>query len=405
MGNIASAQTTEVDSLRTVLTAATSDSERVVLMSELSSKLKNIDSKQALILAQNVLKLTQKTNDKEQEVNALYHLGKLVYDTPERDSALVYFEKSERIAEELGLHEMQASNLMSIANYYRYRNTGHKYSNIDSAKTVKYLMKSVAVSKTGNYDYGTGRSYAKLASFYTRYNQIGLSESYLELAAEYYLRLDKGNAEIASYYNEVGDKIWDFNPKQSMDFYLKGLEYSSHPNIKVNLAKAHNFIGEPKIALKYLNEAIPNLRKLEKPRMLGIAFAQLAEVYIPLGDFKAANKACDEGITLLTPLGRSKQRALPALYRVKGNLMEYEGNNKAALAYYTKSLNEANRIKHRFDLAKTHIAIGKFHLLSGSKEGEQFCQKALINTKRNNQMNLEIEACDCLYNILSLIHI
>ena len=123
VGNIASAQTTEVDSLRTVLTAATSDSERVVLMSELSSKLKNIDSKQALILAQNVLKLTQKTNDKEQEVNALYHLGKLVYDTPERDSALVYFEKSERIAEELGLHEMQASNLMSIANYYRYRNT------------------------------------------------------------------------------------------------------------------------------------------------------------------------------------------------------------------------------------------------------------------------------------------
>jgi len=45
----------------------------------------------------------------------------------------------------------------------------------------------------------------------------------LELSVKYYLQLKDGGESIAHYYDEVGNKIWKYNPKKSMDFYFKGL--------------------------------------------------------------------------------------------------------------------------------------------------------------------------------------
>lgn len=387
------AQTTEVDSLLTKLSTANMDSERITIMNALSNKLTHIDSKKALIYAQKALKLSQQTNDKENEIKSLFNAGILVYDSPNKDSALVYFETGEKMADELGFGALQADHLMKLAQWYRY----HR---VDSTKTVNYLLKSVKVSKSANYNYGTGRSYAKLASFYTRYNQIDLSEKYLKLSAEYYMLLENGGEEVAHYYDEVGNKIWDYNPKKSMDFYLKGLEYSdTYPNIKVSLAKAYSTIGEPEKALKYLQPALSNLRKMRYTRMLGIGTALLAQVYVELGDYEAADKICDEGIALLSPLSRSKQRALPGIYSTKGLVLEYKGNDKAALEYYTKSLEEGNRIGASFQVEKSNLIIGKFYSSRNPQKGKLFCQKTLQNAQINNYINLEIDACDCLYKI------
>ncbi len=391
--DVAYAQATEIDSLRAELASSRSDSERVLLMSELSNKLKSIDFNQSFVYINNALELTRQINDKEKEAKALYLKGELVYDTAERDSALWYFEESERIAEELSLGELQTKVLMKIGKWYRYHE-------VDSTKAVNHFLKSLAISKAIKYDYGTGRSYAKLASFYTKYHQIELSESYLELSAEYYKKAGNAETAIAHYYNEVGDKIWDFNPRKSMDLFLKGLKHSdNYPGIKINLAKAYNFIGEPEIALSYLKEAIPPTREMNNIRILGIAIAQLAEVYIQLGDYQAANEACDEGILLLTPLGRGNQKALPTLYRAKAIIAEEEGNDALALDFYTQSIEEAIRIKYSFARIKSELFVGKFYLSVDQKKAKKFCSKALKSAKKQAYANIEVEACDCLYNI------
>ena len=391
-GHLTYAQTTEIDSLREVLSTATSDAKRVVLMNELGSKLIYIDIDQALPFTENALKLSRQINDKQEEVKALYNMGRLIDESSDRDAALIYFEKSERLAAELGLQQIQADNLISIAVWYQY-------VLFDSAKTVNNYLKSAAVSKAGNYHAGAGRAYAKIASFYTKYNQINLSEEYLELAAKHFEQFEKGPEKIAHYYNQVGDKIWDANPKKSMELYFKGMQYANTPKLKANLAKAHSFIGEPEIALNYLNEAIPDFRKLEKPRMLGTTLAQLAEVYVQLGNYNMANKICDEGITLLSSLGRTNQRALPIFHRVKGIIAEQEGNEKDALVYYTKSLAEAKRIKFRFERVKSRLALGRFHSLNEPEESLTLCKKARNTAQTASFIHLEIEACDCIYNI------
>jgi len=185
-----------------------------------------------------------------------------------------------------------------------------------------------------------------------------------------------------------------------MDLYFEGMEYAKIPNLMVSLAKAYSYIGDNEIALTYLEQAIPQYRIQERRRRsLGIAIAQLAEVYIKLGNYKAAKKACDEGIELLTNVGRSDQRAMPALYRAKGIITEHEGNDEAALEYFTKSIEVAKRIKFSFERIKVGITLGLFYSSRDSQKGKKLCKRALKDAKRKNHTNLEIQACDCLYKI------
>ena len=386
------AQVTRLDSLETFLAFSKSDSKRIDILDDLVDELINIDLDQAITYAHEALALSRKLNDKEKEVNALYKLGLAIDETTERVTALRYFEESELLAEKINMSELQAKNLMRIARYYRYVDQ-------DSTKTVHYLLKSIEVSKASNYVYGCARSYAKLASFYTKYNQIDLSESYLELAAKYYT-MEGRNSTVAHYYNEVGDKIWGVNPQKSMDFYLKGKEYSDTPKLRASLAKAYCFIGEHETALQYLKEAIPHFRKKEKTkRMLGIVISQLAEVYLNLKNYKEASKYCDEGILLLSNLGRTDQRAIPTLYRLKGVIAEHEGKNELALGYFTKSLEEAKRLTIGFEKIKSTCTIGVYYASRDPQKAKKLCQDAYDKSKEEQYTSLEIDACDCLYNV------
>jgi len=391
--NFIVAQSSEADSLQALLADAPSDSERLILMNKLTKELIDSDLGKAIDNGQKAIDYSQQIGNKEQEVYALRNMGLVIYETSSRPSAITYFEESEKKSEELGLREMQSRNLMTIAKY-------HRYVSKDSIKTVENLLKSAEISKSVNFNWGTGRSYAKLASFYSKYNQLDLCEQYLQKASEYYLQMDDGKLAMAHYYNEVGEKIWDTNPKNSMDFFLKGVQYANIPNLKASLGKAYSFIGDHQTALKYIKEAISFYRqKKNAKRMLGIAIAQLSEVHIQLGNYDAANNACDEGIELLSPLGRTDQRALPALYRAKGIIATKAGDEKTALEYYTKSHDEAIRIKYAFARIKSTVAIGDFYSLNNPEKGRPYCEKSLKSAKKRKYASLEIASCNCLYNI------
>jgi len=386
------AQTAEVDSLYAALSSTTLKSERIEIINSLTSELIDIDLKEAHAYAKKAVDLTHQKNNIAQ-VKAQNNMGLILYETAERTSAITYFQKSERLAEALGDRRFQSINLMSIAKY-------HRYVSKDSTKTVQNLLKSAEISKIGNHNWCTGRSYAKLASFYTKYNQTDLSEEFLEHASKYYMQLDDGALAMAHYYNEVGEQIWDRNHKKAMDFFLKGMKYSDIPNLKASLAKAYSFIGDHQKALKYIEEAIPYFRKKENAkRMLGIAIAQLAEIHMQLGNYSIANNACDEGILLLTDLGRTNQKAMPSLFRVKGIIAEKEGNDNAALEYYTKSLDEAKRIKNGIGKTKAILSIGNFYSTRNPQKGKILCTKSLKAAKKTRLTHLEIESCNCLFNI------
>jgi len=239
-----------------------------------------------------------------------------------------------------------------------------------------------------------------LASVYTKYNEIELCEKYLEKSAKYYLKTEDGDMDIAHYYNEVGNKIWDYNPKKSMDLFFKGLTYSdNHPSIKISLAKAHSIIDEPEQALEYLESAMTNLDTMQNDRVLGVASSLLAEVQLQLGDDEAATNTCDKGIIILSPLSRSNQTGLPSLYRTKGKILELKGQEKAALEMYLKSLELSKSVNRDVEFPKANVTIGNYYATRSPKKGEEYCKNALAYTHELNATSLEIEACDCLYNI------
>ncbi len=389
-----SAQSSEIDSLKLLLLDVKSDDQKLLLLNELSAKLVDITPEQSLKYSRKALELSRSTNNKRAEIQSLLHIGIQFYDTSiYRDSALSYFVEGESLAGELQFGDLQSDHLMRLANWYRYEQ-------IDSTKTVGYLHESVEVSKASGYHYGTARSYAKLASFYAQYKEVELCDDYLLLSAEYYLKTENGKEEIAHYYNEVGNKIWEYNPKKAMELFFLGLKYyESYPNLKVSLAKAHMAIDEPEAALRYLNEALLILEKTEYPRIKGIAIAKLAEVYLQLKDYGLALRACNEGISFLRLVGVSSQTALPALYRTKGVLMKMDHEEKAAIKYFEKSIDDGYRVKEMFDVIKSNVELGKFYALRDPNKGREYCDFALSGAIKNSYTSLEIDACDCLYDI------
>lgn len=386
-------QVTRVDSLHYRIAHAPSSSERLILMDTLVTELMATDLDLALTHAERALDFSREVGDKENEALALNNMGIVIYETVNRDSSLKYFERSESLAEQLSLYKLQTDNLMSIARY-------HRYVTRDSAKTVSNLLKSVEVSKLVNYHWGTARSYAKLASFYTRYKQINLCEHYLELCAKYYLQTNGGSKTVAHYYNEVGNKFWGYNPQKSMEFFFKGKEYGNIPNLMVSLAKAYSYIGDYEKALDYLQESIAYFRVKEKRRgMLGVALAQLAEVQIRLGDFQEARKTCDEGIALLEYVGRSDQKGLPALYRARGMVFEQDGRDELALENFLRSRDEAVKLRSTIESTASVLQIGKFYLQRDIDKSESFCLESYKAATKKKFIDLEVEACDCLYKI------
>lgn len=396
-GSTMHAHCNTVDSLYSELSNTTKDLHRITIMEELVSELINSDLQQALKYAEISLALSKEIEDKEKQAIALNNLGLVLDETDDREKAFVSFKKSLNLSREINLKKLEVNNLMSIAKY-------HRYVSKDSTKVVKYFLESAAKSKTIDYHYATGRSYAKLASFYTRYNQVNLCEQYLEMCAPYYKKSGgHANNTIAHYYNEVGNKIWHLNPRKSMDLFFKGKEYSNTPNLMVSLAKAYHFIGDYSMALKYLKQAIPYFEKTEdRRRMRGIAMGQLAQVYFELGLFDLALETCNIGIDFLKNVGRSDQRAIPVLYRVKGMIMERDGNDEEAMKYITKSRDEASRIKVAYERIESNIELGFFYIKRDIKKGKKSCEKALKDSRKSKHTNLEVKACECLYQIYKM---
>ena len=391
--NFSYTQNEEIDSFRQSLSKAKTDLERTSIMGKLISRLINTDLAEAKTYAEDALELSLKIGDKENEAIALNNMGLVLYEGKDRKSSILYYEKGEKLASELRDGELQSRILMNIAKY-------HRYEAKDSTKTVDTFLKSAEVSKTVDFHWGTGRSYAKIASFYTKSNQIDLCEKYLKLASTYYLKTEGGAKTVAHYYNEVGDKIWHTNPRKSIDFYLEGRKYANTPNLMTSLAKVYSFIGEDQKALAFLEEAIPYFREdIYGQRMLGMAVAQLAEVHIKLDNFDSAEKACDEGIELLANLGRSNQRANPSYFRIKGIIAQKEGDNESALNYYTKALDEAIRIKYSLERDKARLAIGNLLKVKEPTRAREFCETTYRSAKRNNFTTLEADACNCLFNV------
>ena len=385
------AQATLQDSLEQELYNSKADSTKFRLMLELTDELINIDLTGALNYARKALELSLKMRDKKSEAKASYNYARVSYETDERDKSIDYYIKSEQLAEEQGLKELQVYALMGIARYNRYVTQ-------DSTKTVNSFFRAIELSRSMDFSFGIARSHAKLASFYTKYNRVDLCERYLDTSAIYYAKVGKHNT-ITHYYTEVGDKLWGVNPNKSMDLYFKGKEYTMTPLLMVSLARAHSYIGDTDIALNYLEEAIPYFRKTEKrKRMLGIAMAQLSEVYLQMGDYAIADSISDEGIKLLNNLGRTDQKGLPAMYRIKGEVMERNNNKVAALEFYTKSYNEAKRIKLTEDQIIALIRLGVFYLPTDPNKSIEVCNNAYQHSKRRLLTNLEIESCDCLHS-------
>ncbi len=387
------AETPELDSLYVIMHTTSSDSTRVEIMNLLSEKLKQKNWREALKHAEQAYEISKKIDHKEETAKALLKIGQITYRNIDRDTSLYYFKQGVKLAEEENLLALEYDYFIELGLWHMYRSR-------DSIQTVQYFLKAAEISKITKDHMGTGRAYARLAALYARKRDIEQSEKYMELSTPYYKKINDISS-IAFYYEDVGSRVWAYNMKRGMDFYLKGLEYApNNPNINVGIGKAYSLIGKPEAALEYLEDAVKAFDRKKQVRRLGSTLAYLADVHIQLGNYEEANKISDENIALLSPLSINKEkRALPLSFISKGIINEQQGNIDEAQRYYQMALDKALTIRSSYERAKARLVLGQFYIDSNLTEAALYCRKALKDSRKHDYVAIQVEACDCLYQV------
>ena len=386
------ANVTPADSLRNLLQNPISDSTRVEVLNTLSNELKSIKWKEALECSNQALELSRKIGHKTAEIEAIFNVGILSYYNIDRDAARTYFEEGAQMANEVGYWKLASKHLIELGQWHRYRSR-------DSVKVVESFLKSIEVGKKINSYRSIGEAYGKLACFYAQKQDYELCKRSIDMCIENYLLVEDNNA-IAHHYNKVGKRIWAFAPYRAMKFYFKGLEYSQdNPNLKASLGKAYNTIGKTEEALEYLKSAVSGYDKHTEAEHLGFALTCLAETYIQINDYEAAERICNQTIEFLEPLGNQQKKALPSAYTIKGIIKEHQGKPEEALEYYQKSLDVSPEVGVYYNSAESRLSIAKFYVDSDISKTKALCNEALKISQEFDYVTLQVDAYEHLYNI------
>ncbi|MER3327981.1 MAG: tetratricopeptide repeat protein [Candidatus Kapaibacterium sp.] len=205
------------------------------------------------------------------------------------------------------------------------------------------------------------------------YNNIGITYDYLgnnKEAIEYYessIRLSKEigyKQGIASGYLNIALIQYDLGEmEKSLINVTKALEIAKQGRDKFNLANAYANVGYVRAGMKNYDEALEN-------------YNQALKLYIELNDMKGIANVM---FTL-------------------GDLRKDQGDMEQALWYFGESLKSYEKMEQSYDIAACFMSIGRCHLgLNQITKAINNCEKAYTTSNRIGAIEIEKDACDCLY--------
>src|SRR3989344_3387135 len=153
-----SAQNRAIDSLKTLLKKAKSDSARVEILNSLSYNLGTIDIEQGQIYGKQAAVLSEKIGFKKGLCHAYNNIGILYDQKGMGDSAMFYYNKSLEMSTKLGNYHLQASGLSNIGFIH--------WSQGDYDKALNYTLKALAILDTGTNYIATANAIEHVAMIY-----------------------------------------------------------------------------------------------------------------------------------------------------------------------------------------------------------------------------------------------
>jgi signal transduction histidine kinase len=347
----------DIDSLRTQLTLAHSDTVYVDVLNQMSQACRWSHPSDAIDYAVKAEKISQNCSYHQGLALAYYNLGSLYADKGSSELSLEYYGKSLQI-----------------------------YNNYHNNKKIALLYDSMGIIFTRQLNY------EKALDFYNRSlnlkkwlnDTLGLAYSYENIGIIY---ADQGKYDKAliNYYNCL-------RLKESL-------------NNKYGIANTYGYIGAIYLKIGSFDQAQVNLERalllfLETGNQTGIAESQLylSEIYSKNKDYPKAVDALEQSISINSQKGNLK--GLADAYLRLGRIHIIRKKDNLAHDYYLKSLNYYQQSKEDKGIVEVKLALAHYYCQQGDYETAKMQLKgALQLTGPLNFAELELEATKMLASI------
>lgn len=443
----------------------------VVLTTELTEKLaagrtalKSGDSERAIALLSEVLVTGRMTSEQESEVRC--QLAELLENAGRYQEALKTISKYEASIALIDIPRPAiAQILFRLASLYRWLN--------EPPKAISYANNSLRIFSQVRYDPGIGAANALLGYVYWMIDEYAISRDYLVTALESQQIVNDVRSLAQTYWNlSLVDSIEGHQEEAKKDCMM-GLDLLEQENNEQLSTQDHLILGKLFSNLAFIDTEEGNIHKavqkyekaiehwshVEDKNFMALAYNNLADALLFIGDWSRAESTIQSAMRLLK--GGQSKRDEAAVFNTLGKLHYLQGRFDLAesslkrsislavesgaksleaaawLAYGQKMLTKAdfaeavNNIKHCFaietkigrivDMAETCSYLGEAHI--GLREFDQAeeCLKqaqkllrdspnlyhsgivARLEGKLKFQQNLQDEAISVLAQSISIL--
>jgi PAS domain S-box-containing protein len=369
----APAQSTNVDSLETVLKKHTADDTiKVNLLNKIAQAIHTKDSEKTERYARQAIEIADRIGFMPGKIEALGVIGRTLSYNKSDKVALVYFLQALTIAEENNLNS-------KIAKYQIECGLRH-FAMGNNAEAKELYQKAIAIAEENGY---TSLQTSGLTNLSIIYNNEGNAakalEGYSKVVEICELNgnkniLSRALGNIGAIYGTQG------NHPKAIEYYHRCLKICEENNDKIGALNGTLGIGisnlhrsDYQAALDYLEKALKLAEELNDKRRISHCLTSIGDIYFRTNDSKAL-EYYQKALVISEEMADLRSWVTGLLYI--GNYHKQERELGKALEYYQKALKLASDNKMKKRIGDASISIGSVQLIN--KE----YSKALTNTKK-----------------------
>lgn len=343
----------------------------------------------ALYYGQECVKCNEKINNQKSKAAALNNLG-IIYEKQHKyDKAIDYYTQAKILHERIGDMGNMAMNINNIANILSAQN---KYK-----EALVYYFKALEIKEKYGNTKNIAGTFTNIGVTYSLYDDYENAIIYYTKALNIYQQ-NKDEKGIANILNNIGN-IYEIQGKydKSLEYYVELLElvktfkdksYTSHT--LGSIGNVHKDLGNYLLALEYYQKALDFNIAMNDEETIPINMINMGDVYLRLKKPSKALEYYEKTLYYYEKLNEINDIA--NVYNRMGSVYMEQGQYEKSLKYYNKSLDINKKQEDRGTLIQSYKGIGKVYAEQKDfKNSLIFFHKALdlandikLNTEKYN---------------------
>ena len=297
----------QIDSLLHIVENASSNSEKVKLLTSYSGKYRYVKNTKKLIYK--AIDISEKTENKNLIATTYYSLGNYYYYNTQLDSSLIYLQKANEFINEVSEPLFKSSILNSMGGVYKKQgNISLSITTMLASKSYLDKIDTLTLSEEEIYKY-KGQNLVlnnSLANFYNQMEEYETSLDYYETAYQNALKLNS-KVNAGGILTNKGDLLLKMGKyDEALNILLEGKELKlegkaplrSIGNSELTIGIAYLKNGYYNEALKSYNKAFQIYSEINNPSGLINTLTERGILYNSQKEYTKAKEDCEIAKTL-----------------------------------------------------------------------------------------------------------